>query len=246
MLRLLGYGTYRLPRRRTTERDIPDRQFYTPLFSPWQGYGDFPKYYSIAQPYTVVSPDRCYILLTLARQTSILPGDWVECGVYKGGTAMLLAKIGRDQEHRGALHLFDTFGGMPQTDPSIDLHKKGDFDDTSYEDVETRVRAVAGETKGRVVFHPGLIPETFQDCKVDQVSFAHVDVDIYRAVLDCCEFIYPRLVDGGFLVFDDYGFDSCPGARKAVDQFFHGKREIPVVLPTGQALVVKCPSETLR
>lgn len=243
ILHFLGYGIYRLPARRVTELDIPDRRFYTPLFSPWQGFGDFTEYYSVAQPHTLVSADRCYILLSLARQSSSLPGDWVECGVYKGGTAMLLAKILRDRGLGKKLHLFDTFTGMPQTDPNVDLHKMGDFDDTSLESVEANLRMVAGEAGSRVFFHPGLIPETFRGCAVGPISFAHVDVDIFSAVLDCCEFIYPRLVGGGFLVFDDYGFDSCPGARKAVDQFFRGKPEIPIVLPTGQALVVKCPTE---
>jgi O-methyltransferase len=62
-------------------------------------------------------------------------------------------------------------------------------------------------------------------------------------VLDCCHFIYPRLLAGGFMVFDDYGFPSCFGARQAVDEFFAGRPEVPLVLPTGQAVVFKAPEE---
>lgn len=73
----------------------------------------------------------------------------------------------------------------------------------------------------------------------DAVSFAHIDVDLYASVLDCCRFIYPRLVRGGFMVFDDYGFPTCPGARKAVDDYFATAPSYPLVLPTGRALVFK-------
>jgi O-methyltransferase len=66
-----------------------------------------------------------------------------------------------------------------------------------------------------------------------------VDVDILDSVKACCEFLYPRLQAGGFLVFDDYGFPSCPGARQAVDRYFRDKREVPLVLPTGQAVVFR-------
>ena len=59
--------------------------------------------------------------------------------------------------------------------------------------------------------------------------------------MSTCEFVYPRLVPGGMMVFDDYGFWSCPGARMAVDQFFAEKLERPLALPTGQAIVTKLP-----
>lgn len=73
----------------------------------------------------------------------------------------------------------------------------------------------------------------------DRIAFAHIDLDIYQSILDSCRFIYPRLSPGGVIVFDDYGFMSCPGAREAVDRFFADKLEIPLVLPTGQAIVIK-------
>jgi O-methyltransferase len=193
-------------------KDIPDADLYAPLFSPW-----------LAKPFsdmnhTVVSPDRCYIVYTLASQTA---GPIVECGVYKGGTAALLASFNRE------LHLYDTFEGMPETD-SIDIHRKGDFDDTSVEAVRKLVPSA--------IFHKGWIPETFIDLP-EKIGFAHIDVDIYRSVRDCCEHLYPRMT--GFMVFDDYGFPSCPGARKAVDEFFRDKPEKPLALPTGQAIIIK-------
>ena len=93
-----------------------------------------------------------------------------------------------------------------------------------------------------VQIHAGLIPATFTGLDLNQVCWAHVDVDIYQSVHDCIEFISPKLTPGGFMLFDDYGFPSCPGARRAVDEAFASRPEVPICLPTGQCLIVKLPS----
>jgi O-methyltransferase len=221
--------------RRPGKLSIPDAGFYTPLFSPWNDYGEFAEYRKLAQPYTLVSPDRLYVLLSLARNAVRLHGDFWECGVYKGGTARMLAEfLSRKAPPAVTLHLFDTFAGMPEADREVDVHRKGDFSDTSL----AAVRQVVGN-KERVEFHPGWIPESFSGLPERPIALAHVDVDVYRSLWDCCEFIYPRLAVGGVMIFDDYGFPSCPGARKAVDEFFSGKPETPIVLGTGQALAIR-------
>jgi O-methyltransferase len=223
--------------RRTTRTKaaIPDGEFYAPLFSPWKGYGDFARYLELARPYSLVTPDRLYILYSLAQNAVHLQGDFWECGVYRGGTARMFAEfLVRNGRPGVKLHLFDTFEGMPETDPQFDLHKRGDFSDTSLAAVKEAVG-----NRGCVDFHPGWVPDTFQDMPNERIALAHVDVDIYQSVLDCCEFIYPRLEAGGAIIFDDYGFPSCPGARKAVDEFFSDKMEAPIVLPTGQALAIR-------
>jgi hypothetical protein len=69
-------------------------------------------------------------------------------------------------------------------------------------------------------------------------SFVHLDVDLYQPTHDSLAFFYPRMVTGGIIVCDDYGFDSCPGAKKALDDFFRDKEEI-INVPTGQAFVIK-------
>lgn len=227
--------------------DIPDGHVYRPLFSPWFGGGDraFRAIYEPIRPYSLVSSDRCYVLYSLAQQAALLDGEWWECGVYKGGTAMLLAALIErlaaqrmpQQPGRGpvTLRLFDTFAGMPQTDAQRDLHREGDFADTDAASVRARV------PQPFVHLHPGFIPQTFERLRDARIALAHIDVDIYSSIIDCCRFIYPRMLAGGFIVFDDYGFPTCPGARQAVDEFFADKPEVPLILPTGQAAVFVAP-----
>jgi len=123
---------------------------------------------------------------------------------------------------------------MPETDSRLDTHQAGDFGDTSARDVEAFVNA-----PGVALLRPGLIPETFRGLESKRFCFVHIDLDIYKSILDALDFAWPRLANGGFIVFDDYGFASCPGARSAVDNFFAGTTTQPLPLASGQAVVFK-------
>ena len=130
------------------------------------------------------------------------------------------------------LHLFDTFAGMPEADPARDLHKAGDFADTDV----ASVREYLSNHKN-VNCVAGLVPDSLKVVRDRTFSFVHIDLDIYSAIKSACEFFYPRMERGGVLLFDDYGYSSCPGARAAVDEFFADRPETPVVIATGQCSV---------
>ena len=118
----------------------PDARLRKLLSNSWPTHGDFGKHYDRAKPHTLVSADRCYMLHVLASMALSLGGDIWECGVYRGGTAILFAElIASTQGTRSRLHLFDTFQGMPITDPEKDLHQHGDFADTDLATVQERV-----------------------------------------------------------------------------------------------------------
>ena len=84
-----------------------------------------------------------------------------------------------------------------------------------------------------------MCPQTFAGLELGQVAWVHVDLDIAEPIRDSIAYLYPRLVPGSFLIFDDYGFPSCPGERRAVDEAFADLPEVPLCLPTGQCMVVK-------
>lgn len=215
-------------------KPIPDSDLYLPLFSPWEGQEPFDTLYREIHPHTLVKRDRTYVLWKTLQQALHLPGDVLECGVFRGGTALLEAKTMAGHREERALHLFDSFRGMPKTAKGIDRIQEGEFSGTS---VETVSALLAPFSFAQI--HAGFIPQTFEGLKIPRIAWAHVDVDIYRSVRDCIAYIYPRLVAGGTLVFDDYGFPCCSGARQAVDEAFASLPEVPLCLPTGQCLVTK-------
>ena len=226
--------------------EIKDAHLYLPqprnsrqpvVYSPWYGEDDFERAFRVVSHFPGTSRDRCYILRALARHSLGLDGHLAECGVWKGKTAYLIADAVSRQVGDKKLHLFDTFEGLPEPDPDEDRIPQGTFADTSLDEV----RALLGPFNF-LEFHKGDISETMPSCGEVPFSFVHVDVDIYRSVLECCDFFYPRMVSGGVLVFDDYGLPSTPGARKAVDSFFQDCAETPIYLPTGQCVVIKQPS----
>ncbi len=193
----------------------------------------FKDLYEGIKDHTLVDRERCFMLYQFFQQATPLGGEVAEVGVYRGGTAKLfgnmLSRAGIDR----MIHLFDTFEGMPETSAERDLHKRGDFADTSLEGVSKYL------SDGSFSLHKGFFPDTATPIKDKKFSFVHVDVDIYKSVLDCCEFFYTRLLPGGIMIFDDYGFISCPGAKQAVDEFFSNKAERPIYLSSGQCVVIK-------
>lgn len=182
--------------------------------------------------FTLIDKERLYILYQLAKNYLNAKGDVAEVGVYKGGSAKLLSKTFQSSDK--LIHLFDTFSGMPKTDPEKDHHKEHHFNDTSLD----HVKKVLHDCKN-VRFNQGIFPYTAASIRESGFCLVHIDVDIYRSVLDCCDFLYPRMHKGAIMIFDDYGWPSTPGAKLAVDEFFSNKDEKPIYLPTGQCLIIK-------
>jgi O-methyltransferase len=217
------------------QNEIPDASYYgiaglsVPTFRPWLMPGEFGDAFNSIGASTLVGTERLYTLWCLAKNVASLQGEIWECGVYKGGSAKIISQAVPGKRMR----LFDTFDGIPNADESVDHHKTGDFRDTSAESVG---ELIDGE---KVSVHVGVIPETFKGLEECRLAMAHVDVDTYQSVKDCCEFIWPRVSLGGVMVFDDYGFRSCPGARAAVDEYFKERKAMPLVLNTGHAIVIK-------
>ena len=185
-------------------------------------------------------PDRKFVLWSMARNTSNLPGDTAECGVLDGASSYLICSARAtcaSAEH----HAFDSFEGLsaprsedrPSSNVAFEwasgdlsvpleeaMHKLGRFDNIRY--------------------YKGWIPSRFEEVSARWFSFVHVDVDLYQPTKDSLEFFYPRLVPGGILLCDDYGYHTCPGARQAFDEFAATTPEQTVVhLPTGQGFIVK-------
>lgn len=174
-------------------------------------------------PPSVVGTDALATMVAMARNTP--PGCFVEVGVYQGGSAWHLARVARE---RGcALHLFDTFTGIPHRGPEDEEHHVGDFGDASLESVKAAVPDA--------IFHVGTFPESSDGWTPASIAFVHVDCDQYRGTKAAIDVLYLRLVEGGVMLFDDYGETS--GCTKAVNQSFASDQIRRT--PQGKAYVVK-------
>jgi O-methyltransferase len=182
--------------------------------------------------------DRKYSLYQLARSVRDIAGDTAECGCWRGaGSFLILAAQG---DARKTHHIFDSFEGLStpaETDIVDDERtyqwKAGDL--AAGEDV---VRANLREFDN-VFYYRGWIPARFDDVADRIFSFVHVDVDLYEPTLASVEFFYPRIRRGGLIVCDDYGHLPCPGAMRAMDEYFADKPENVVHLTTGQGVIWK-------
>lgn len=134
-------------------------------------------------------------------------GALVEFGVWKGGSAVRLAEVARAKGQ--PLYLYDTFCGIPYADPGMgDSHRVGDFGDTS----EQAVRELIPDA----IVSAGVFPASL--VKMPPIGFVHVDADQYESVRSACE-VFPQLmVNGGVMVFDDFG--CLLGADRAVLEHF--------------------------
>jgi O-methyltransferase len=179
----------------------------------------------------LVTANEAFMVHSLARAQSKLPGDFVEVGVYQGGTARMICEAKGDK----TLHLCDTFEGLPQpTSSDGNVHSRSQY--------ACSLESVQGYLMGHpnVVFHKGLFPDSVasaEEVRGSTYCFAHFDVDLYQSTVDCLEFFYPRMVPGGVILSHDYSI--LAGVRQAFEEFLADKPEAPIELPTTQCMVIK-------
>ena len=191
--------------------------------------------YEAARPHTMASLERLYAVYQAVHHVvdAGLPGDFVECGVWKGGSSMVaaLSLIQAGQTERG-VWLYDTFEGMSEPeDGDVDysgLSARGRMQRDGYEHpgqwchgpLETVQNAMAltGYPTDRVRFVQGKVEDTLPGTLPEQIAVLRLDTDWYASTKHELEHLFPRLVRGGVLLIDDYG--HWQGCRRAVDEYF--------------------------
>lgn len=224
-------------------RDFTADPWFWPLAAPVMNTG-----------LTTLSPDRLHVLGQAVRNTARLAAPVAEVGCYGGGSARFiadtLASLGRPPEGI-EIHIFDTFAGQVAVDPEKDRaegvpseHEVGLFGPNGVNAFNGQIEASARaalSTYPRARFHVGPVERTTHE--VDGLRFAlvHLDADLYSPTRHSLEFFWPRLLPGGVLVLDDYGFVTCPGTKMATDEFVDAGR--PGLqgwyVHTGQYLITK-------
>jgi O-methyltransferase len=165
-------------------------------------------------------------------------GDLAELGVYRGFSARLIHHYLPERK----FYLFDTFTGFDERDVKAERGHTG-LQETTVAFSQTGVekaRANIAPQNANVEIFPGYFPDSAPPfLREKKFAFVHLDADLYEPMLAGLNFFYDRVVPGGFILAHDY--NSWPGARKAVEQFFGDKPEIPIPMPdkSGSALILK-------
>ncbi|MEO3432596.1 TylF/MycF/NovP-related O-methyltransferase [Inquilinus sp. CAU 1745] len=213
---------------------FPNYRFSWPQLDWWDD-PEFNEYLRKFEEPDGFNTHRKWMLLQLLRLTSCVPGDTAECGVFRGASSWLICAANRSNKNYARVHhLFDSFEGLSEPSVLDGAHwAKGNL--AVGEDLVRRNL----ENFGNIQVHKGWIPERFANCENIRFSFVHIDVDLYEPTRDSIEFFYDRINQGGILLCDDYGFTTCPGATKAIDEFLEGKPEKMVALDAGSGFLIK-------
>lgn len=209
--------------------------------APWEGDADFRETYKKIRHHTLVDEYRCFELWQLVEKAVRLAPEAgiLEVGVWRGGTAAVMARHLSLLEAHAPVFLADTFTGVAKAGAHDPSYKGGEHSDTTLPMVEALLRSVAAYPHLRIL--PGIFPEeTAHLVPADQrFSLVHIDVDVYESARDVLEWAWPRLVPGGCVVFDDYGFHTCTGIAKLVHEYLLRTDRQVIHNLNGHALMIK-------
>jgi O-methyltransferase len=207
---------------------------------------EFGRIWEKAAPYTMTSMERGYGLYKAVEYivNRKIPGAFVECGVWKGGSCMVMAKTLLRLHADRPIYLYDTFTGMPKPTeedriawndrPVLEKweeDQRGEKDNfgswaVGRQEVEKNLQTT-GYPHHLLRFVEGDVAKTLRQTIPEQIALLRLDTDWYASTRVELELLYPRLQTGGVLVIDDYGHFT--GARRAVDEYFQENGGVPLL-----------------
>jgi hypothetical protein len=170
-----------------------------------------------------------------------IEGDFVECGVWRGGHGIIAAEILGRRAHPATVYLFDTFAGMTEPTERDAQRRTGQLAQVEYEryrrddgrndwcyasleEVRENFARAGTLRQDKVRFIKGDVVQTLsrEENLPQKISVLRLDTDWYESTKKELEVLWPRVTPGGVLILDDYGY--WEGARKAVDEYFESRR----------------------
>lgn len=208
-----------------TERALPQSRPGTQEESAaWTGTRDFAPTLEKVQPFTIVPEESLVDLAYLVRVVLAygIPGDFVECGVWRGGSSFLMADLLRQAGTRDRrVWLFDSFEGLPSPEAidgpaatayASNTDSPGYLDNCRVSVEEVQKSAVELGLGSYTEFVKGWFDQTLpaNRDRIGPIAILRIDADWYSSVRGCLDNLYDQVVDGGFIILDDYyAFDGC-------------------------------------
>lgn len=192
-------------------------------------------------------PWRIHVALWAARNAASLAGDFVECGVGHGVMSTAVMQALNWNTLNRTFYLLDTFAGLDirylteaERSAGRIAFNQRNLADGHYATSVEAVRARFAEWQ-RVEIIKGSVPDTLDQVKAERVAYLHLDMNCAAPEVAAANYFWPRLVDGAFLLLDDYAYSGYRPQKLAMDEFAATKGVAVLSLPTGQGLIIKPP-----
>ena len=182
---------------------------------------------------------RVYMVCWFADRVKGLEGDFVECGVNTGAYARAVIEYINFNSTGKMFYLLDTFEGFPneqitEREKQLGLEFYGG---DHYKNVYEQVLDTFKDFNVKII--KGMVPQTLPLCKSEKIAFLSIDMNAVVPEIAAAEFFWDKLVKGGVMILDDYGFPMHIQQKNAFDQFAKTKSAEILSLPTGQGIIIK-------
>lgn len=182
---------------------------------------------------------RVHVALWAAGQALHHEGDFVECGVNTGILSLAICRYHDFDKQARSFYLFDTYNGIPESQMSSTerghrIKENSAFYEECY---ELAVRNFAPWPNARLV--RGLVPESLHTVSIEKIAYLSLDMNIAAPERAALDHFWPKLVSGGVIVLDDYGWAAHVEQKATIDEFAAARGIQVCCLPTGQGLIIK-------
>jgi O-methyltransferase len=183
---------------------------------------------------------RTYIVCWLADHVKTLEGDFVECGVDTGAFSRAVVEYVDFKSTNKTIYLMDTFEGLVPglvTEQELKAGIDKYMDKYKIKGLYEQVKETFREFNAVVI--KGMIPETLPLCKAEKICYLSIDMNCVAPEIAAIEHFWDKMVPGGVIILDDYGFPAHILQKNAFDEFANRKKISILSLPTGQGIIIK-------
>lgn len=178
---------------------------------------------------------RAYIACWCASQVKGLQGDFVECGVNKGGLSRTIINYIDFDSLGKTLYLLDTFNGLVEELISPEEKNQG-IKSRDYEECYHEVQNTFKNHNVKII--RGTVPDTLVQVGSDKVCYLSIDMNCIYPEIKALDYFWDKLVPGAMVLLDDYGRTSFPEHKPTYDDYVQTKGKQILTLPTGQGLLI--------